>query len=57
MFCADCARVKEKRVFDVLPTNCKDQKVQLLLKQYGYHQTITQDTIQQGPKISRYEFS
>eukprot|EP01083_Nonionella_stella_P298609 1013490_1 len=44
---------KEKRVFDVLPTNCKDQKVQLLLKQYGYHQTITQDTIQQGPKISR----
>ena len=27
---------QKKRVFDVLPQNCKDAKVQALLKQYGY---------------------
>eukprot|EP01083_Nonionella_stella_P101924 289539_1 len=43
---------EKKRVFDVLPTNCKDAKVQSLLKQYGYHEMDSSDDAQSA-KISR----
>ena len=45
---------RTKRVFDVLPTNCKDEKVQALLKLYGYHEQCEEDKSQQKVKISRY---
>ena len=43
-----------KRVFDVLPTNCKDDKVQSLLKEYGYHEQCEEDSNSAKVKISRY---
>jgi len=43
---------QKKRIFDVLPTNCKDKKVQSLLKKYGFHQ-MEESEINNKPKISR----
>jgi len=47
---------KKRRVFDVLPTNCKDIKVQQLLKEYGYHEECAEDADKSEankPKVSR----
>ena len=41
-----------KRTLDVLPTNCKDDKVQELLKKYGYHEQV-EEKDDNKPKISR----